>query len=38
VTIATTSAQTIDGQTTLGILNQYTAVSMKSDGSNWWIF
>lgn len=35
VTIATTSAQTIDGQTTQILNLQYVSVDLISDGSNW---
>jgi hypothetical protein len=35
VTVATTSAQTIDGVTTQVIPTQYSSISMVSDGSNW---
>lgn len=36
-TIATTSSQTIDGATTLSLPNQYDAVTLISDSSNWHI-
>lgn len=35
VTIATTSAQTIDGATTKVINSQYTSFTVVSDGANW---
>lgn len=35
VTIATTSAQTIDGSTTASLPVQYTSLDLISDGSNW---
>lgn len=35
VTIATTSAQTIDGAATQVLVQQYTSVDMISDGANW---
>jgi hypothetical protein len=37
VTIATTSAQTIDGVSTQTLLTQYESMSFISDGSNWLI-
>lgn len=37
LTIASTSG-TIDGSVTLTILNQYTALTFVSDGTNWFIF
>lgn len=37
LTIATTSAQTIDGTTTYGLKIQYTSVTVASDGANWLI-
>lgn len=37
VTIGTTSAQTIDGQSSVGIQFQYSSVTLKSDNANWWI-
>jgi hypothetical protein len=36
-TIATTSAQTIDGSTTIALTAQYTSLTVVSDGANWWI-
>jgi hypothetical protein len=36
VTINTTASQTIDGQSSVGILFQYTSVSFMSDNANWW--
>ena len=36
-TLATTSSQTIDGATTLSMATQYEAVTVQSDGSNWWV-
>jgi hypothetical protein len=38
VSVNTTASQAIDGQASQGILFQYTSMSVKSDGSNWWIF
>lgn len=35
ITIATTSAQTIDGAATVAILTAYREVSVTSDGANW---
>lgn len=35
ITVATTSAQTIDGQSTVQLLQQYTSLTVVSDGSNW---
>ena len=35
LTLATTSAQTIDGGTTASISTQYTSVTLISDGANW---
>lgn len=35
ITIATTSSQTIDGQTTRLITFQWTSLTIMSDGSNW---
>lgn len=35
ITVATTSAQTIDGSTTAPILVQYTSLDIISDNSNW---
>lgn len=37
VTILPNGAQTIDAQSSLGILNQYTSVTLKSDNANWWL-
>lgn len=37
LSLATTSAQTIDGATTYGLRLQYTSVTIVSDGSNWLI-
>jgi len=38
VTVATTSAQTISGLSSLSIASQWSSVTVKSDGSNWIIF
>lgn len=35
VTVATTSAQTIDGQPTYPLSSQYSTVTVESDGANW---
>ena len=35
ITIATTSAQTIDGSSTITILVKYASVDLTSDGANW---
>src|SRR5439155_7648437 len=35
LTIATTSSQTIDGSTTQTTSDQYTAIEVCSDGTNW---
>jgi hypothetical protein len=35
VTVATTSAQTIDGAATRSLPRQYDAVTLQSDGANW---
>jgi len=35
VTIATTSGQTIDGQTTWTLINQYQFITVISNGANW---
>ena len=35
VTIASVSPQTIDGQSSIIINQQYSSVSLMSDGSNW---
>jgi len=35
VTVGTTSSQTIDGSTTYTLANQYDAITVYSDGSNW---
>jgi hypothetical protein len=37
VTISTTSAQTIDGNTTYVLSSQYYSATVQSDGSNWWV-
>ena len=37
VIIATTSSQTIDGNTTRTFTSQYTGAQVQSDGSNWYI-
>jgi hypothetical protein len=37
VTVATTSAQTIDGQTTWLLVNRWQYISVQSDGANWQI-
>ena len=37
VTIGTTSSQTIDGNTTYALSNQWGGVTLQSDGSNWLI-
>jgi hypothetical protein len=36
-TVATTSSQLIDGATTYSLSNSNSAVTVHSDGSNWWI-
>lgn len=38
ITIATEAAETIDGSATLTIENDYNAVGLYSDGTNWFIF
>lgn len=38
VTIDGNGAETIDGATTLALSTQYEAVTLWSDGSNWWVF
>jgi hypothetical protein len=38
VTVATVSAQTISGLSSLSIPSQWSSVTVKSDGSNWIIF
>ena len=38
VTVATTGGQTVDGAGSLGIIAQYEAHMLVSDGANWWIF
>jgi len=35
ITVATTSAQTIDGSTTYLLQVQYQSLTVESDGSNW---
>jgi hypothetical protein len=35
ITVATTSAQTIDGQSTYTLTVQYSALTVMSDGANW---
>lgn len=35
VTIATTGGQTIDGQASFGIVQQYISLEFESDGANW---
>lgn len=35
VTIATTSSQTVDADTTVVLTTQYTSIDVVSDGSNW---
>ena len=35
LTIATTSAQTIDGGATAGLVSQYEALTLVSDNANW---
>ena len=35
LTIATTSSQTIDGATTFELMNQWSSVTIMSDGANW---
>jgi hypothetical protein len=35
ITVATTSAQTIDGASTQPLVTQYSAITMVSDGANW---
>jgi hypothetical protein len=37
VTIATTSSQTIDGSTTAVLSVQENAITVISDGTNWWV-
>jgi hypothetical protein len=37
LTIATTSSQTIDGQSTYTLINQFQYVKVVSDGANWQI-
>ncbi len=40
ITVALVNSQTIDGQTSITIINpsgQYVALEFFSDGSNWWI-
>ena len=37
VTVATTSSQTIDGQMTWLLVNQWQYISVQSDGANWQI-
>ena len=37
VTIATTGGQSIDGQATLALTGQYVAVTLVSDGANWFV-
>lgn len=37
VTLATTSAQTIDGSTTASLPVRYTSLTVVSDGANWYI-
>lgn len=37
VTVATTSSQTIDNQTTEPLARQFDAVTVQSDGANWFI-
>jgi hypothetical protein len=37
VTVATTGAATIDGAATVDLSNQYDAISVVTDGSNWFI-
>ncbi|MFP9114592.1 beta strand repeat-containing protein [Flavobacterium sp. RHBU_3] len=35
ITLATTSSQTIDGATTFTLPNQYSSITVQSDGANW---
>lgn len=37
LTLATTSSQTIDGQTSITFSTQYQGIFIYSDGANWWI-
>lgn len=37
VTVATTSSQTIDGHSTISLTLQNEAVTVQSDGSQWWV-
>lgn len=37
VTVAGSGGQTIDGQASLSVVNQYDAFNVWSDGSNWYI-
>jgi hypothetical protein len=37
VTIATTSSQNIDGATTYSMATQYQAITVQSDGTQWWV-
>lgn len=37
LTIVPSGAETIDGQSSIEITTQYTALCLVSDGSNWWI-
>lgn len=38
VTVDGDGAETIDGATTLPLATQYTAVTLWSDGTSWWVF
>lgn len=38
VTVDGNGAETIDGATTLSLATQYTAVTLWSDGTSWWVF
>jgi|GEM_PF-4943119 len=38
VTVDGNASETLDGATTLSLSTQYEAVTLWSDGSNWWVF
>jgi hypothetical protein len=38
VTVDGNAAETIDGAATLALSTQYEAVTLWSDGTNWWVF
>jgi hypothetical protein len=38
VTVDGNGAETIDGAATLALATRYAAVTLWSDGSNWWVF